>query len=524
MLAAPGSSPRHLPPTSPDERKVTENEKSLPIVTHETTQKLIMGPPPPRKPRKSLVLEEDVYVQAIEKIVERDYFPDIPKLRNRLEWLEAIRTRDPAVIRETQLRIIKRKAEAVLNGATPSVRGTPRSAINTPNSYFGAASPAFSLKSQDVSVLEFSQSTEHNSNGPQPNINMSLDDFLRKYTSEDNASFSEIKEKDDSVSRAKAASRLAIDQRTDLLQIESSPSIGPADRKTDGFGSSGQPIGTLIGWKYKAKNQLMYDSSTRPDAPLTQQEIDERAKGPPKEVSRKNTRFLKAPFGENKGGEDETVAILYPPVQGLTPGPFDREGGHGKQSYDLEEMKRIGGEGSEGNYGFASTPSPAPGVDSSPFMTWGEIEGTPVRLEAEETPLGIGGSGDGPRFKMQQLSKRDETLQAISRQASKGLREKQNLRGLGLGFGSPSPLRAFGSPKITARSPFLTKLSAPAQKLMNSAMKRKGSEVDSNLRASYGGLTPGRSPLTKIGKYREGSLPLRSPSASPAVRRNSLPK
>jgi protein DGCR14 len=32
-------------------------------------------------------------------------------------------------------------------------------------------------------------------------------------------------------------------------------------------------------------------------------------------------------------------------------------------------------------YGFMGTPSPAPGVDESPLMTWGEIESTPFRLQ-----------------------------------------------------------------------------------------------------------------------------------------------
>lgn len=37
-------------------------------------------------------------------------------------------------------------------------------------------------------------------------------------------------------------------------------------------------------------------------------------------------------------------------------------------------------------YKFMRTPSPAPGVDFSPFMTWGEIEGTPVMLDGSQTP------------------------------------------------------------------------------------------------------------------------------------------
>lgn len=45
-------------------------------------------------------------------------------------------------------------------------------------------------------------------------------------------------------------------------------------------------------------------------------------------------------------------------------------------------------------YGFLGTPSPAPGEDESPFMTWGQIEGTPARIMTPggATPGGAGGS------------------------------------------------------------------------------------------------------------------------------------
>lgn len=33
-------------------------------------------------------------------------------------------------------------------------------------------------------------------------------------------------------------------------------------------------------------------------------------------------------------------------------------------------------------------PSFDPGVESTPFMTWGDIEGTPLRIEAEDLPPG----------------------------------------------------------------------------------------------------------------------------------------
>lgn len=53
----------------------------------------MMAPPPPRSLSmlpswKPLVLEEDEWAQALEAIIERDFFPDIPKMQSKLEWLQ----------------------------------------------------------------------------------------------------------------------------------------------------------------------------------------------------------------------------------------------------------------------------------------------------------------------------------------------------------------------------------------------------------------------------------------------------
>ena len=50
-----------------------------------------MGPPRPRAvTSRKRVLEEDEYTSTMERIIERDFFPSIPKLQNKLEWLEAL--------------------------------------------------------------------------------------------------------------------------------------------------------------------------------------------------------------------------------------------------------------------------------------------------------------------------------------------------------------------------------------------------------------------------------------------------
>lgn len=57
---------------------------------------------------------------------------------------------------------------------------------------------------------------------------------------------------------------------------------------------------------------------------------------------------------------------------------------------DLDELKGFSKNIMEspniGGYNFLLTPSPAPGVDASPFTTWGTIDSTPLRLDLD-TPL-----------------------------------------------------------------------------------------------------------------------------------------
>lgn len=37
-------------------------------------------------------------------------------------------------------------------------------------------------------------------------------------------------------------------------------------------------------------------------------------------------------------------------------------------------------------FGFVATPSPAPGVNESSHMVWGEVENTPMLIEGSESP------------------------------------------------------------------------------------------------------------------------------------------
>lgn len=121
MLATPGRSPRQVEPPSPPSGRLAGSSGSEAVFP--AGQIGHLGPPPRKRARKQEVLDEDTYVEAIETIIERDFFPDNAKLQNRLDWLEAVRSGDPDKIRSVQMSIVRQRAERAAAGLTPSLAG-----------------------------------------------------------------------------------------------------------------------------------------------------------------------------------------------------------------------------------------------------------------------------------------------------------------------------------------------------------------------------------------------------------------
>ncbi|KAK9676646.1 hypothetical protein RND81_11G090900 [Saponaria officinalis] len=495
MLLSPGNSPRHI--SSP-------SSTSTPSTTFNSLSSTSQSPLsiPSRKTPK--VLDEDSYVAAIEKIIERDYFPDIPKLRDRLDWLEALKSGDPVVIRDAQLKILERRC------GSNTIRGkiaTPGSTLlrNSITPFEFDRTPSLAntnLSNNDVGT----DSIDGNNGGI--GSELSLDAFFRRYTSEDNDSFNQIIERVNRKRKERYGYLLEGEKREDddVKGIEDVQ----RDRITDGYGTWNQPVSTLDGWKYTAKNLLMYHPADRGELALTVEEKAARLKGLTKEVDRYNTRFH-GKMSESKREEDG-VEVLYTTVAGATPVMAERERDKSR-TYDLEDLRKTPNKfyvesekKAENGYSFVRTPSPAPGVDESPFITWGEIEGTPLRLDLEDTPLDIGGSGDGPHFKIPCPPSRDIKAHTLSREAARKIKDRTRM------FQKPplhSPMRN-GSASPSART-----LSPAAQKFMRNAMAKSSGTVDLSLRASYRGNSPalgtpksGRS-ISRLGKDMSGS---RSPS------------
>lgn len=73
-------------------------------------------------------------------------------------------------------------------------------------------------------------------------------------------------------------------------------------------------------------------------------------------------------------------------------------------------------------YDFVKTPSPHPGVAESPLMTWGDISGTPFRLDGSDTPLR---PLAGPSFHIAETSKRETIALSLAEKAGERMRNQK---------------------------------------------------------------------------------------------------
>jgi len=128
-------------------------------------------------------------------------------------------------------------------------------------------------------------------------------------------------------------------------------------------------------------------------------------------------------------------------------------------------------------YGFVTTPSPMPGQEGDPIMTWGEIQGTPQLLDPTDTPLDVVGREGGPTFKVQEASDREKAAIDLANKATK------NLKPTG-GFATPLHRATTIMRRGTTATPLLHQ--ETGKMAVSDKMKLlTSSSLDSQLRASY---------------------------------------
>ncbi|KAM6901199.1 splicing factor ESS-2 homolog [Lycodopsis pacificus] len=377
------------------------------------------------------VLDEEEYIESLEKIIQRDFFPDVTKLQAQKDYLDAEETGDLERMREISIRYGSSLTKSTPRSSAPHV--TPAS-FETPLGHSGSPSSSHGGKGLDG---------ESKDDDKEEKELPALDRFLAKNTSEDNASFEQIMDLAEDKERLRH-SWLYEAEAEYKQRHEENLMLPSAEKAALECVKAG-----LETWEYKAKNALMYYPEGVKDDDLFKK---------PREVIHKNTRFAGDPFSKalNKSQIQQAAALNAQFKQG-------KVGPDGKELIPHDSPTVNG-------YGFESMPSPAPGVAESPLMTWGEIESTPFRLDGSDSPYIE--RNHGPSFKIPEPGRRERLgLKMANEAAAKNRAKKQEA------FRKVTENLASLTPK--GLSPALT----PAlQRLVN---RTSSKYTDKALRASY---------------------------------------
>jgi len=346
--------------------------------------------------RKIKVLDEDDYVQQAEEIIERDFFPELDKLKAQNEYIEA---------RERKDYVTMSRLQEKYSGCRPNTgRLQSPSTFETPQDLPRESDPRRPAEDTNDLDTEGGEEVPDISDTPIEKEKMTLDKFLANHTSEDNESFIEIQEENEKKHRIKNAwmykdEKLCLEMKAQQMSL---PSI---EQQAE------LPIKQLDvdTWTYQNINSVFHN----PEAlELTEEEKIEMAKKQ-KVIKHDNTRLSKLPWKTEKQMEqlkkeaDKQEALAA-----------------GKVGIDGKEIVRPETPSVNGFKLMSMAPSPALGVEDSPLMTWGQVEGTPFRLEGCETPLLQGGGGPG--FTMKEVSQRDRLAKELADNNSKYYRDRKS--------------------------------------------------------------------------------------------------
>lgn len=253
-------------------------------------------------------------------------------------------------------------------------------------------------------------------------------------------------------------------------------------------------------WTYKNKNYIMYV----PDGvDLTTEEKLEMAKRK-QEIVYNNTRLQSNPFDDQQS-KDAITEMAKSQAKGLS----------GKIGVDGNTMQSGGADPHVRGFGFVKTPSPCPGAgNDTPLMTWGEIEGTPFRLDGSDTPIR---PSSGPSFRIAETSRRENIALELAEKAGERMRG-QKAKAI------EAARRNIASPHIRSTFDRLATMSPAAKRLASSRLgiqdtvggavtptpNRRSTPTPKMVRKFVGTHTPS-SPLVM---HRRKSMPMRQTSTS----------
>ncbi|KAJ3183321.1 DiGeorge syndrome critical region protein 14 [Gaertneriomyces sp. JEL0708] len=413
----------------------TVHSTSGALTTTTTTQ------PTQNKKRMQQVLPEDVYVDTLSAIVERDFFPSLKKMKLQ---------------------------NAILEG---NVHVYP-SASQTPIARGQSPTPSESISVRDIG-------------GEEPKVDvddsLTLDKFQSRYANEDDISFGEILENVERQRREKYQWIFESESNAQnkLLRLENGQSSSGSQLLLEDS-KDRQKKGVVEGWKYKAKNALLYypstDSEAQSDLPLVHTTS--------KILNHDATRFNDSTL--------ELASELLEQQQRMNTQRIFTEIG-------LSTPSASSGTPQVNGYKYVPTTPllrPDEDVDPSELMTWGVVEGTPLLVSGASHNSGATASST-KGFKIPDTPRREQLAMRMADRARSRLRNKSGAhqrRVPGTPTNNVPPSPSGWSSGSVASSPlpgrgWSAAYSPAARKLLEKARTKPGDDM---LRASYS-RTPVRS-------------------------------
>ena len=360
-----------------------------------------------KKKKKVKVLDEDEYVEKLEKIIERDFFPEIDKLKARSDYIDAADRNDTNEMRRLRERFStgRMPTDSMSRLSTPATFDTPQTSKD---------------KSDEKEPSKAQASINHpaentlakDDNGEDDELkDVTLDTFLSKHTSEDNEAFNDIVEEQREIFVKNHEWMFKNDEQLSLEHKATSLVLPSIENQCSTISTESKP---LDGWTYKNVNPVFYNPDGVELSDHEKMEIVKKQRT----IHIENTRFKTNPW---KLTDKQKEALMVSKQEQ----ELGKVGADGQLLVDSNSTPSVNG------YKLLRLDNPSPMInpEESPFMTWGEVESTPFRIEGEEDDIMFqanAGLAGGPSFKIQDIPKRDRIALELAEKNSKFYRDKKN--------------------------------------------------------------------------------------------------
>ncbi|KIY72849.1 hypothetical protein CYLTODRAFT_486082 [Cylindrobasidium torrendii FP15055 ss-10] len=423
-------------------------------------------PAPARSLNSQIVLEEDEYTAALSHIIARDFFPSLVHLDATNDYLDALKTADPALIGAS----VRRMEQLGDTDATPF--GFGRTPYDTPT-----ATPLHGEPPRKKAKFDDS---------------LRLDTFQARYTSEDNSSFTDILESENQArketwgwaweaQRKAAEKQKLIGEARERLLLEgpSGSTTRPGVKEKFLLEPPEKPtIAGLIEDRGERQNEVgqaeEVSEKEKAVALVVQQEQDVMAPPPPpRHNGMDNWNFKTRNSLYFSPSADESPYYKHRPSEGrpedlkhmnhvntrLPEQDDDASGSHSLSEPPSPTRSRINAAIQGTPYrphspqGFKLVPDlPSPSAADLPpkaiklLSTWGQLNATPRIISQTD----VAGEPNTP-FRIAGMSRREQISHNLSNKASKSLKARADLLGLNRTPGTTPRRGSMPPPSMTPR-------------------------------------------------------------------------